>query len=101
MANPEARSPVPSREAHPDETDIEGLFRTRYLEMVVVQMGHDGPVSTSTFAAWPGSGLRLWAVPVWQGKGLQENNGLPVVTATEYNAAGQAVARVKLGRGGG
>lgn len=40
-----------------------------------------------------GSGLRLWAILLWQGTQLRE---LPVVTATGYNAAGQAVVHVKL-----
>jgi hypothetical protein len=63
---------------------------------VVLRLDGGRAVSTSTFAAWPGSGLRLWAVPVWQGITVNE---LPVVTATGYNAAGQAVAHVKLGSG--
>lgn len=45
MANPEALSPVPSPEVHPDETDVEGLFRARYLEMVRLAglLGADDP----------------------------------------------------------
>jgi hypothetical protein len=67
---------------------------------VVLRMGDGPPVSTSTLAAWPGSGLRLWAVPLWTGTESQ-GNGQQVVTATGYNAAGQAVAHVKLGQGAG
>lgn len=45
MANPEAPSHVPSPETHPDETDVEGLFRARYLEMVRLAglLGADDP----------------------------------------------------------
>jgi len=45
MANPEAPSHVPSPEMHPDETDVEGLFRARYLEMVRLAglLGADDP----------------------------------------------------------
>jgi hypothetical protein len=60
-------------------------------------LGNGGPVSTSTFAAWPGGGLRLWAVPLWQGTTVREYGTL-VITATGYDAAGQAVAHVKLGQ---
>src|SRR5260370_29345143 len=34
MANLEAWSSVPSAGTHPDGSDIEGLFRVRYVEMV-------------------------------------------------------------------
>ena len=65
---------------------------------VVLRLGGGGQVSAPTFAAWPGSGLRLWAIrlpaPV-----EYDSNGFPVLTATGYDAAGQAVAHVKLGRG--
>jgi RNA polymerase sigma factor (sigma-70 family) len=45
MANLEAWSSVPSSEARQDETDIEGLFRARYLEMVRLAglLGADDP----------------------------------------------------------
>src|SRR5260370_25815882 len=45
MANLGARSCVPSAGTHPDGTDIEGLFRARYLEMVRLAglLGADDP----------------------------------------------------------
>ncbi len=45
MANLEAWSSVPSAGMHPDGTDIEGLFRARYLEMVRLAglLGADDP----------------------------------------------------------
>lgn len=69
---------------------------------VVLRTGSGRQVSTSTFAAWPGSDLRLWAVALRQGTESQgEQTKLGAIAATGYDAAGQAVAHVKLGQSGG
>jgi hypothetical protein len=69
------------------------------VTMVVLQLPGGKHLSAPTFAAWPGSGLRLWAVTLpsdigWGGRGV------PQPTATAYDAAGQAVAQVTLGTSG-
>lgn len=66
---------------------------------VVLRLPNGERISASTFAAWPGSGLRLWAVrlPAHVPSIIQ---GVAVITATGYDAAGNVVAQVTLGSGG-
>lgn len=65
---------------------------------VVLHLPGDRSVATSTFAAWPGSGLRLWAIRLPADVYVQGQQ-MPTITATGYDTAGQVVARVTLGSG--
>jgi hypothetical protein len=66
---------------------------------VVLHLPGRRQASTSTFAAWPGSGLRLWAVRLPAGVEYVGRR-VPAITATGYNAAGQIVTQVTLGSSG-
>jgi hypothetical protein len=64
---------------------------------VILHLADGGEVTTSTFAAgWAGSDLRLWAVPLPPGSGVQ-GAGMPTVTATAQDAAGHVLGQVRLG----
>jgi hypothetical protein len=65
---------------------------------VVLHLPGGRSVSTSTVAAWPGSGLRLWAIRLPADVYIQGQQ-IPTITATGYDTAGQVVARVVLGSG--
>jgi hypothetical protein len=58
---------------------------------VVLQLADGKQYSAQTFAAWPGSGLRLWAFPLAPSRAAP---GAGVISA--YNAAGQRVWRQPL-----
>jgi len=66
---------------------------------VVLHLPGRRQVSTSTFAAWPGSGLRLWAVRLPAGVEYVGHR-VPAITATGYDAAGHVVTQVTLGSSG-
>lgn len=66
---------------------------------VVVHLGGGRQAATSTFPAWPGSGLRLWAVRL-PGQPEFGSGGIPVPPMTGYDAAGHVVAQVTPGSGG-
>jgi hypothetical protein len=66
---------------------------------VVIHLGGGRQVATSTSPAWPGSGLRLWAVRL-PGQPEFDPGGIPVTTMTGYDAAGDAIAQVTLGTSG-
>jgi hypothetical protein len=80
-------------------TGVGGLFygyAHQNVTRVVVRLAGGKQFSAQTFAAWPGSGLRLWAVPVPPSR-VAPAPGEGVVTA--YNAAGQQVWRQPLTNG--
>jgi hypothetical protein len=65
-----------------------------------VANGAETATSTSTFpAGWPGSDLRLWAVPLPQGSWVS-GEGMPSVTAAAYDAAGHVLGQAQLGQQG-
>lgn len=83
----------PHQFAAPDE--YIGYARADVTRIVLHIPGSAGvrKVYAATFPAWPGSGLRLWAVQWPQNQTL----GPGATTVTGYDAAGQVVATVDVG----
>jgi len=65
---------------------------------VVLHLPGGRSVSTSTFAAWAGSGVRLWAIRLPADVYIPGQQ-MRTITATGYDTADQVVARVTLGSG--
>jgi hypothetical protein len=65
---------------------------------VVLHLPGGRQVSASTFAAWPDSGLRLWAIRL-PANVYVHGQQMPTITATGYDTAGQVVTRGTLGSG--
>ena len=63
---------------------------------IVVHLPGGRQAATPTVAAWPGSGLRLWAVSVPTDIGYVNR----AVTVTAYDAAGHVIATSTLGQPG-
>jgi hypothetical protein len=64
---------------------------------VILHLADGAEAGTSTFpAGWPGSDLRLWAVPLPPGTWLAGQQ-LPSVTAVAYDAAGHVLGQARLG----
>jgi hypothetical protein len=80
------------QDPYPKLLEAFGYARTDVARIVLHLPG--GQAETSTFAAWPGSGIRLWAVPLpthldYAGR---------TFTVTAYDAAGHVVQTDTTGR---
>lgn len=73
---------------------VEGFGYARAdVTSVVLHLPGGELVGTPTFAAWPGSGLRLWAVSL----PTEIRYAGQAIEVTAYDAAGQVVATVPIG----
>jgi hypothetical protein len=86
---------TPPRPSFPEQVEGFGYAQADVTRIVLhLPGGHH--TAALTFPAWPGSGLRLWAVrlstEVWQVNGVATQ-----ATATAYGAAGQVLGTDSLG----
>ena len=78
---------------YPSRAEVFGYTRAE-VTRIVLHLPGGGQAGTSTVAAWPGSGVRLWSISVPFRKDFMGRTS----TVTAYNAAGQVVATDELGR---
>ena len=89
------RPPRPPKLSHPEEAEGFGYAQAD-VARVVLHLPGGAQATAVTFPAWPGSGLRLWAVRLSTTVG-GVNRLLTQTTVTAYDAAGQVLGPGSLG----